>query len=342
MNAPPLYAERDRYNLMMSEREFRDKTLVSFYVQSNVTPVKKFAPVDIGGYSKRLNLETGDITNYDLELVKLSHRASISRTQILLDMLLEMNKWDFDWFCTFTFDPERVDRYDYQATLDCYINYVHDLSRRFPNLRYITVPEPHRDGGYHFHTLLGGMTPHELRFVDSGTVLCSWSKVFNKKTRKYNYGVPIKRENFERTKGDRELKITDGLPVYNITSFQYGLTTASRIANVEACKFYVSKYIKKNLGSGLELFSKRFFYSRNLAMPSIMKKILTNEVPCEFIGDEMQPVDIERIMEVWTHDYYGAELARKKNKTFNTLQLWLDNDVKAKLILQKMEGGTII
>lgn len=335
------------YSLKMSEREYTDKTMVTFYVQSNGAPVKKFRPVTVTKTDSdgneyqvrhRQNIETGETSPYTFELNDACKRASITRTDILLKELLEMNKYDFDWFCTFTFDRERVDRNDYRAVLDCYMKYVHELSRRFPNAGYITVPEPHKVQGYHFHMLLGGVSPHELRLVDSGAVHCSWSKSYNKLSKTYTKGKPIKRENYEKLKHlhTNEHKPADGNSIYNITSFQYGHTECERIGSVEACKFYVAKYIRKNLGSGMELFSKRFFYSQNLAVPKVIKELLNANVPQEPVIEAdgtvwYKPIDVDNIAECWTHEYHLISKQQKKSGKFNCLQMWIENTDKLKL-----------
>jgi hypothetical protein len=291
----------------MKEREFRDNTLVSFYVRPDAPITKKFAPYDIDGERFRLNLETGEISNYTLKDCQNSLGVSIRRTRILMNMLLDMN--DFDWFCTLTFDKEKLDRTDPEAVLDAYTDCIHYLSRKYPRMRYLTVPEQHDDGCFHFHLVIGGVTPKELGLVDSGKVCCHWA------TRK---GKIASREYFEQTKNERELTATDGLPVYNITNFIYGFSTATKIANRAACNTYVKKYIDKALGS-TDIFRKRFYYSKNLAMPVVFNELL-DEIDARFGS-----IDTSRLIR--RHDYIRFA-KQTKNGDYNTTQAWIDNPTK--------------
>lgn len=299
--------EQVTYSLMQGEYGYRENTLVSFYIKSNKPLEKKAAPCDINGYRYRLDLETGELRKYNLKEARLSLSASVRRTRILMSMLLDMN--DFDWFCTLTFDGKKVDRCDDEAVLKVYTKFVHGLSRKYPNLRYMTFPERHENGAMHLHLIIGGVTPKELGLVNSGKVCCHWA---------YRKNRIASREYFERTKEGKELDQTDGLTVYNITSFTHGLTTATRIANREACKNYVRKYVDKALGS-TDIFRKRFYYSKNLAMPSIVKKVLN--------GDLSSPVDVEQISEVLFHDYIRFA-DQVKTGDYNTVQAWISNDTK--------------
>lgn len=52
-------------------------------------------------------------------------------------MLLEMNT--FDWFCTLTFDKNKIDRTNDKAVYECYKKYINNLSHKFYKLRYICV-----------------------------------------------------------------------------------------------------------------------------------------------------------------------------------------------------------
>ncbi|MDB7829614.1 hypothetical protein [Intestinimonas butyriciproducens] len=60
----------------------------------------------------------------------------------------------FDWFITMTFDPEKVDRYDYDACADAIKGFTHKLCLN--GNQWIIVPEQHKDGAYHFHGLVSG------------------------------------------------------------------------------------------------------------------------------------------------------------------------------------------
>lgn len=70
---------------------------------------------------------------------------------------------DFRWFVTLTLSPEKVDRYDDSQVVKKLTNWAHNQVRR-RGLRYILVPERHKDGALHFH----GFFSDALEAVPSG------------------------------------------------------------------------------------------------------------------------------------------------------------------------------
>lgn len=148
--------------------------------------------------------ESADPENKEANQRRASHRA-----QIQVFDLAVCNQ--FDLFSTLTFSSENVDRESYDET---YKNLKIWLSNRVQRkgLKYVAVPEYHKDGrAIHFH-MLSNAAPIEL--VDSG----HWKH---------------------------------GKKVYNITSWQQGFSTAQYISGDNAIDFtskYISKYMTKSKG----------------------------------------------------------------------------------------------
>lgn len=114
----------------------------------------------------------------------------------------------FDYFVTLTLDPARIDRYDGAAVTRALGQWCDNMVRRH-GLRYILVPEQHKDGAFHFHGFLAG---EGLRIEDSGV---EW----------------------------------DGRPVYNLPQWTLGFTTAQRLyGEYSAAVGYCCKYIGKQQG----------------------------------------------------------------------------------------------
>lgn len=112
---------------------------------------------------------------------------------------------DFAYFCTLTLAPEHIDRYDGKEVTKKLNTWLGNMVRR-AGIRYILVPEQHKDGAYHFHGFLAG---DGLRLVDSGV---RW----------------------------------DGRPVYNLPQWRYGYTTAQALyGDYHAAVAYCCKYIGK-------------------------------------------------------------------------------------------------
>lgn len=116
---------------------------------------------------------------------------------------------DFEWFVTLTLDQTKVDRYDPEAIMKIANRWLDNMVRRH-GLRYILVPERHKDGAFHFH---GFFAADSLRAEPSG--------------------------HFD--KGGHE--------VYNLPQWPLGFTTAIRLyGEYETAVAYVGKYIGKQEG----------------------------------------------------------------------------------------------
>lgn len=152
-------------------------------------------------------------------------QRSISRTRSTLSDLVICNK--FDLFCTFTFDPKKYDRYNITNCRSVMEKWLRNTRfRHSQSLTYVVVPELHKDGAIHFHALLG------------------------------NYNGNLKYSGIN-TKTD--------LPIYNLTGWRAGFSTATKIDNQDAAASYIKKYITKDMVT----FSgkKRYFCSKGLIRP---------------------------------------------------------------------------
>ena len=298
--------DKKQYDLIMKTRKYRDQTLCSVYYKPTEKSEKKFEPVDIDGYRMRLNKETGEVDFYSREIASSGRDSSVRRSKIKMHMILDMN--DFDWFVTLTFNNNRVQRDNPEEVYKAYSKFIDLLKKECPTLRYITVPEQHEDEKhcYHFHLLVGGISVHQLGLVNSGKVCCHWARK----------GGICSKEYFEVTKDRYVLQETDGIPVYNISKFQYGFSTVSRIQSRERCNFYVQKYIDKNFGT-TDDFKKRFFYSANLKMPEEKDIILAERQGFSNL--------LEKNV-VMNNLCYQYSEQQRYNERFNNLQFWVSNE----------------
>lgn len=145
----------------------------------------------------------------------------------------------FDTFVTLTFDPEKIDRYDYDAIVKKIGVWLDNRVRR-KGLVYGLVPEYHKDGAVHFHGLMNSSALDLKRSVNpyTGEQMCD----------------------------------DEGRPVYNIADFPLGFTTAivitgenSRTATAKYCYKYITKSGGKKVGgryylSGGDLGRPRYEY----------------------------------------------------------------------------------
>lgn len=115
----------------------------------------------------------------------------------------------FEYFVTLTLDPARIDRYDGAAVVKALGTWCDNMARRH-GLRYILVPERHKDGAFHFHGFFAG---EGVRYVDSGH------------------------------------RDSTGAPVYNLPQWTLGFSTAIRLrGEYPAAVGYCCKYIGKQEG----------------------------------------------------------------------------------------------
>ncbi len=161
------------------------------------------------------------ILNFDSK--ERSLRSSLSRTINRIYYLSRSNIWD--WFVTLTFNPDKVNSFDYSECVEKLGKWLNNCKRNCPNMKYIVVPEKHESGRFHFHGLFADCDA--LGFVDSGHI-----------TR-------------------------NGQTIYNIGRYRLGFTTATKIDDNEKATKYICKYISKDLVC-VTCGKKRYWCSRNL------------------------------------------------------------------------------
>lgn len=152
---------------------------------------------------------------------------------------------DFRWFVTLTLDEMRVDRYDPAAVVKKLNQWCSNQVQRH-GLRYVLVPERHKDGALHFHGFFSG----EVEVVDSGTIR----------------RPGIKKPRKPRSKAERQRWLDEGgQVVYNLPGWNLGFSTAMEVyGEYPAAVAYVCKYI----GKEGEKPAGRWYYSGGaLAQP---------------------------------------------------------------------------
>ena len=129
---------------------------------------------------------------------------------------------DFDLFITLTLDKDKIDRSDYSAVIKKLNNFLGNRVRRF-GLKYIGVPELHKNGGLHFHF---AATSSGFKLVDSGTVSVPGRKRPIKVSTADRLGVPP----------------TERHTVYNISDWELGFSTAIK---TYGCRGALATYLTK-------------------------------------------------------------------------------------------------
>lgn len=209
-----------------------------FYNSEIITGLKRSSSCKVEYEEKdgiQYNKETGEQRTE--ESIKHSAFNSLNRTkQKIYDYALA-NNWENGYFLTITFNQEYVDRYNYKECYGHIKNLIRNIRRTNPNIKYIFVPEKHKDGAWHFHGLV--VNCENLILIDSG-------------------------------------KTAKGKKIYNINlqTYKYGFTTATKIEDTNKVSGYITKYITKELIDSTK-GQHRYLFSKNLDAPTVSTEWLT-------------------------------------------------------------------
>lgn len=167
------------------------------------------------------------------------HDDSVKRARDKVFDIVYLNPWDY--FITITFSDEFVNRYDDKEIIKKLTQWLSNQVKR-RGLKYILVPEYHKNGGIHCHMLCNDV----FTFIDSGT-----------KTYK-GFKKPMK-DNTAIFKGIDPAK---GKTVYNIKEWKLGFSTAIEVYGERSqLSYYITKYITKDIK---KIFGKYYWSSRNI------------------------------------------------------------------------------
>lgn len=168
-----------------------------------------------------------------------SEKVSINRTVQTIYKYAQANHWD--WFVTLTFKRNgKVNVYDYSDVVKKVTKWLNNQRAKCPDLKYLFVPEMHKDGAFHFHGLLANCDG--LTFTDSGRVAVG-SKAYK-----------------------RASQYADHPTIYNMDNWKYGFSTATKVKETAKVSSYICKYITKDLIDSIGKH-RRFYPSNNLDLP---------------------------------------------------------------------------
>lgn len=167
-----------------------------------------------------------------------SDRARLRARSQILDII--RCNLDFRYFCTLTYDAQRVNREDYTEVVKKFSQWCDNRVRR-KDLKYLAVIERHKESnGLHFHVLCNSV----LDFVESGTVKCPTHKKPIRIATANRYKIPEE---------DRKI-------VYNIADWCYGFSTAIEISGDPLLE-KVGNYLRKYMTKDTDKIGGRWYYS---------------------------------------------------------------------------------
>ena len=152
-----------------------------------------------GDRKVKRNREIVDDVDYKTSITTLRRTKTLIKDMVLCN--------DFELFCTFTFDPNKVDRFNLTRCWGVMSRWLHHQRDLSPDMKYLIIPEMHKSGAWHFHGLISG---------------------YKSTLKPSSHSSPYGRQ------------------IFNITSFRSGFTTAVKIDDKEAVSNYVQKYITKD------------------------------------------------------------------------------------------------
>ena len=158
-------------------------------------------------------------------------KRSVNRTKGQLNDIADCNR--FQYFVTLTFDKSKVNRLDDSETRKKFTQWANYVRKLHPSMFYLAVPEYHKKGALHFHLLIGGVSFDDLK--------CQHWKDIN------------------------------GKPIYIVGRWRTGYSTLSVIENLEKTKNYILKYLTKQSLDERFFGKKRFYVSRNIVRPEVIK-----------------------------------------------------------------------
>ena len=171
--------------------------------------------------------------------IEHSIESSVNRTINQIYMLSRANRWDY--FITLTIDLQKLDSTNFNLISQKLNIWTNNLKKRYaPDLKYIIVPELHKDKRkWHFHGLFANIGKMSLDF--SGKVCIG----------KYIYDYVQK---------------PFATKIYNIPLWKYGFSTATVIRDPSRASSYITKYVTKDLCRVLPN-QHRYLASQNVDKP---------------------------------------------------------------------------
>lgn len=142
---------------------------------------------------------------------------------------------DWQWFGTFTLDKKKYNRYDLEKFRKDFSQFIRNYNKKNKiDIKYLLIPETHRDGAWHMHGFLIGLPKEHLRLFQ------------------LNEKLPM----YIRD------KLLSGVCVYDWISYRdkFGYTDIEPIRNHEACAKYVTKYISKSLAEDISDVGAHLYY----------------------------------------------------------------------------------
>lgn len=104
-------------------------------------------------------------TDQEGNIIDCRSYSSAKRTRQHVYKYARSNHWSY--FCTFTFDKEKIDRNDIKLCQNSFLKFFRNLkNRKYQDLKYMFFVEMHTSGdAIHFHGLIDGLPDSALEYM---------------------------------------------------------------------------------------------------------------------------------------------------------------------------------
>ena len=227
-----------------------------------------------------------------------SARNSLNRTKQNIYKYSRQANWEY--FITLTFDGAKVDRYDFDACIKKTNKWFnHQKTRYAHDLKYLFVPERHKDGAWHIHGVICDIG--EMKLTDSGRVAIG-KKSYIRSTDNANYPT-----------------------IYNLSGWRFGFSTATKVKDKHKVANYITKYLTKDLCE-CTFGKKRYYKSYNIPEPEEKGFIVEPHEYEDFLQTIENSIGLMLVHEKEvtgehqsvTYRYYQEEREEKENERRKT------------------------
>ncbi len=218
--------------------------------------------------------------------------TSMNRSINKIYELTRANEWTH--FVTLTFN-DTINRYDYDECKDAMYKFLKQTRYYNPDMKYVIVPELHKDGAFHFHGLFSEIP--NVQMVDSG---------------RYSFGKYVfKAENIPANLIGR-CKL-----IYNMERYDFGYSDIQIVEDTKKASNYITKYITKELAV-VTKGKKRYWSSRNLNKPKVTESLLTNEEKASLIAEIFPDIQHQSVVDInaegFTNQINYVEVKKDESK----------------------------
>lgn len=206
----------------------------------NITIIKKYND----NYYKLVTFNSLRLDGIELDSDKdKSKKGSVNDKKLLNNIVRARNTIfelamcnDWEYFVTLTLSPEKLeklglDRYNLTSFYKFFSKWLNNLPYK---IKYLLVPEKHKNGAWHFHGFMSGFDSDSLKLFDKNEHLPTY--ILN--------------------------KIDNDEIIYNWIPYadKFGFCDIEYIKNQEKCSSYVTKYISKELYKTINNLGMHSYY----------------------------------------------------------------------------------